>query len=367
MTYILYFCTLLLLTAYSWGFVDGNAPFAHIAALRSLVYDHRAVSSGIYAGLLLVLFIWYGYFWRKAVIKRLTIRQLCVYGGILIGVLFFSYPAFSNDIFNYVATAKVTYLYRENPYLIMPIDIPNEPMLRFLQAANKTALYGPTWIAMTAVPYVIGGGNVLATMYATKAVVVGLYVGLSYLIWKFTKRISSVVLFAFNPLVIIDTLVSAHNDVAMMLLAVFAFYALKHNRYIFSVLLMSLSILVKGATVFLVPVFVYALIRQKKGRMDWEHVWTISACSMFAVFLLSPIREEIYSWYFIWVLTFVALRNKFDLMTYIALGFTFGLPLRFFPFAYTGQWGGAAPMIKKIVTFVPPIVSATVYATPRKV
>jgi hypothetical protein len=316
---------------------------------------------------LLVLFAWYGYFWRKAAAKQLTVHELCVYGGILIGVLFFSYPAFSNDIFNYIATAKVTNLYRENPYLVMPIDIPNEPMLKFLQAANKTALYGPTWIAMTVVPYVIGGGSLLATMYATKAIIAGLYLALSYLIWKFTRRITAVVLFAFNPLVILETVVSAHNDVAMMFLAVAGFYALKHKRYAVSFLCMLLSVFVKGATLFLIPVFVYTWVQQKNGKPEWERIWTLSAVSMFIIFLLSPIREEIYSWYFIWVFTFIALRDKFDLISYVGLGFTFGLPLRFFPFAYTGQWGGTAPVIKKIVTFFPPLVSAIVYARHKKV
>ncbi len=365
MKYLFFAITLLCISIYSWGFVDPNMPFVHIPVLQRLVYRQGLGSSAVYVGLLIMLFGWYGYIWRKSVTKQLSVRQLLVYLGILVGVLFLSFPAFSNDIFNYIATARVTYLYRENPYIVMPIDIPNEPMLHFLQAANKTALYGPTWILVTYLPHILGLGNLLGTMYLFKLVAVGFYFLLVGLIWKITKRISAVVCFAFNPLVIIDTLVDAHNDVVMMSLALAAFYMLRRKQYAWSVTLLLASIFVKGATLFLVPVFLYAWWMQKKRTVDWESVWTVAAFSMFVIFLLSPIREEIYSWYFIWVLTFISLRKRFDIVTVIALAFTFGLPLRFLPFVYSRNWAGTTPLIKKIVTFVPPILTGLVYKYAR--
>ena len=361
MTYIFFAITLFILSIYSWGFVDPNMPFVHVPVMHKLVFMEGALSSVIYVGLLLSLFGWFWYFWRRAATKQLSIRQLCIYLGILVGILFLSFPAFSNDIFNYIATAKVTYQYHENPYIVMPIDIPNEPMLHFLQAANKTALYGPTWILVTYVPYVLGGNNLLVTMYTFKFVAVFFYFALIWLIWRVTKRFTAVVFFAFNPLVIVDTLVDAHNDVVMMSLALAAFYVLQKKKYVWAVVLLCLSILVKGATLFLVPVFVYAWWKQHKKTFDWEYVWTIASYSMFAIFLLSPIREEIYSWYFIWVLTFVSLRKRWDIVTVVALAFTFGLPLRFLPFVYSRSWEGVTPLIKKIVTFVPPVISGLAY------
>jgi len=361
MTYILFAVSLLLLSMYSWGFVDPNAPFFHITVLRTLVYQHRDISSVIYLGLLVLLFGWYLY-----IAKKKSIKHIMIYLGILIGVLAVSYPAFSNDIFNYIATARVTYAYHENPYIIMPIDIVNEPMLKFLQAANKTALYGPTWIAITAIPYLLGLGNLLITMYMMKAVAVAFYIGVTYLIWKFTKRPSAVVLFAFNPLVIIDTLVDAHNDVVMMFFALSAFYVLRRKQYVLASVLLLVSILVKGATLFVIPVFVYAVWSGIRENVRWENIWTLASYSMFVVFMLSPIREEMYSWYFIWVLSFVVLRKRFDVLTVVSLAFTFGLPLRFLPFVYTGEWGGVTPVVKKIVTFIPPVVAGLGYKYARR-
>ena len=51
----------------------------------------------------------------------------------------------------------------------MPIEIPNEPYLAFTRAANKTALYGPVWILLTAIPHLLGqGDNPVQTFLKTK-------------------------------------------------------------------------------------------------------------------------------------------------------------------------------------------------------
>lgn len=358
---VIFSALLLMISVYTWGFVDPNAPFLRLPQLVSVVYQKFAVSSIIYASSVALLFIWYGYLWLRAKKDKLSIKTIIFYLVILIAILFFSYPAFSNDIFNYIATAKVTFLYHENPYIVMPIDIRNEPMLTFLQAANKTALYGPTWILITLIPYVFGFGHLLLTVYMFKFTAVAAYLVIVWLIWKLTRRELAVVLFAFNPLVIIDTLIDAHNDVAMMALALGAFYLLRSNRYYWSVLLFVLSFFVKGATIFLLPVYVYTWMYKNRKSFNWEAVWLWSSISMFVIFMLSPLREEIYSWYFIWVLTFIALRKRIDIYTAVAIGFSFGLPLRFLPFVYTREWGGVTPVIKKFVTFVPPAITAGWY------
>ena len=81
---------------------------------------------------------------------------------------------------------------------------------------------------------------------------------------------------------------------------------------------------------------------------------------MFIIFLLSPLREEMYSWYFIWPLTFVALLNAGRLMRiigFVSLAFSLGLLFRFAPFIYTRDWSGITPLVKTLVTFIPPLVA----------
>lgn len=362
---LLYISTLLALTIFSYGFVDTNFPLVFSRELFLFVHTKGELAASLYSISIVSLFICYlRFLW---LVKRKKIAEKTVWfliGG-TIGILLFSFPGFSYDIFNYIATAKVIFLYKENPYIIMPIDIPNEPMLAFTHAANKIALYGPVWILLTFIPHIAGFGNIMFTIFAFKVFIAFFYVGTVWLLWQLSKRsLWAVVFFALNPLVIFETLVSSHNDITMMFFALLSSYLLIKGKTIPSLASLFISILIKYATIFLLPIYILALLR--KGRLHLSTVWYISMLSMYFIFFLSPLREEIYSWYFIWILPFVALLNK-PLTTIIALGFSFGLLFRIVPFLYTQSWAGVTPIIKSIVTFASPLLATIVYVLKKKI
>ena len=360
--FVFYSIFLVLGAIFSWGFVDSNMPFRAPMWLSVLAYHQRTLATIIYGVFVLMLFGFYVYSLRQVQKKLWGIRDVWKAVGITIAILFFSYPAFSFDVFNYIATAKVAFLYRENPYLVMPIEIPNEPMLTFLHASNKVALYGPVWILLTSFPHYLGFGDILLSVFAFKALVIAFYILLARLIWKISNNAFAVAFFALNPLVIMETLLGGHNDVVMMYLALLAFFLLQKKKLVLSLIVLGLSILIKGATVMLVPVFVWAIGNTLKGKKNnWNIIWFWCAVSMYTIFFLSPIREEIYAWYLIWPLTFVALIPGSPLLRYITFGFSFGLLFRIVPFLYTRQWIGITPMIKKLVTFIPPALLAIYY------
>ncbi len=352
---IFYGLTLIVFTILSWGFVDVNTPLPRITSLHPVIYFKTLYPTAWYTVTLTLLFGWYFLTLRKVKQGLLTSKHVWFLITGTVAMLVWAYPALSNDMFNYIATAKVTFLYRENPYIIMPIDIPNEPMLSFLHAANKVALYGPVWIILTAIPFMAGLGNLLLTLFVFKAFIAAWYLLLCYLIWITSgKKLWALAFFGLNPLVTISTLVDGHNDVVMMSLALGSFIALNRRRRAIGILLLAASILIKGATVFLVPlVFV--------KRASPQRIWYWASVAMYCIFFLSPIREEIYAWYFIWPLTFLALVEKQTLLHSASYGFSFGLMLRVVPFLYTRSWSGITPMVKRLVTFVPPAVSTLIY------
>ena len=87
---------------------------------------------------------------------------------------------------------------------------------------------------------------------------------------------------------------------------------------------------------------------------------------MYIAFLLSPLREELYAWYFIWVLPFVALIPESQLLVNISFAFSFGLMFRIAPYLYTWRWDGITPIVKRIVSFVPPAFVALWYGFRKK-
>jgi len=87
---------------------------------------------------------------------------------------------------------------------------------------------------------------------------------------------------------------------------------------------------------------------------------------MYGMFFSSPLREEIYAWYLIWPLTFVAFLPPRHFLTFVSFGFSFGLMFRVAPFIYARNWAGMTPLIKKIVTFIPPAFTAMLYVIKKK-
>lgn len=354
----LYVFFLLCFSIFSYLFIDPNFLYLH-NIYSGFAFSSRQVATALYVLFILVLFTFYFLFLRLDKNGLFSLKDFKLYIILTILLLLFSYPAMlSFDIFNYIASSKVLFFYHENPYIIMPIEFTRDPLLLFMHAANKTALYGPIWILLTGVPYLLGFGNFILTLFSFKLFISLSYIGTIFIIWKISKNFTTLLLFALNPLIITETLLSAHNDIVMIFFALTSFYLLMKRKIFWAIIFIILSILIKYATLLLLPIFIYVSIKKiRKTEIKWDKVFSYSAILMIIAFLLSPIREEIYPWYAIWFLPFAFLVPKNKILLYLSISFSFGLLLRYIPFMLLGTYFGPTPLIKTLVTFVPPIVA----------
>lgn len=340
---------------FSYLFIDQNLFYLKFLYTN---FDHlnRLLTSIFYTLSVSVFFCFYLvviYLFKKNVLALKDIKILFLISCTLI----FSYPAMlSFDIFNYLATAKVFFFYKENPYIIMPNAFINDPLLLFMHAPNKTALYGPAWLLLSSLPFFWGFGSFLLTLLTFKLFILLFFIGTLYMIQKLAVNKYSIILFALNPLVLIETLVSGHNDIVMVFLCLVAFYYLKQKKLIISIVLLLLSILIKYATIVLLPVFLLVIYQWYiKKKIVWGKIYLLSIIFMFTIFFLSFLREEIYPWYALWFFTFACLipNNKYILS--FSLTLTFGLLLRYIPFMLLGTHHGITPFMKELITFSTPV------------
>lgn len=348
----LFFLTLVLFSVFTYSFVDIH--LSYLSNLYSGLYlNQRTLLSIIYTILILILF-GCSYFLLsdidriKANIKRIIL--------LIVLVTILAYPAaLTFDIFNYILTARVTFLYQENPYIIYPVELLNDPYLAFTRAANKTALYGPFWVILTGIPYFVGLGNFILTLFSFKAFIALFYVGIVYLIMKIDKNATW--FFALNPLVIIESLVSSHNDIVMVFFALLSLYLFFLGKYFSSALSIIGSILIKPATLFLTPVYL-GMIKDRLvgGKINLERAFKFSAFFMLIIFFLSPFREELYPWYAIWFITFTAFLYKNKFLQNLVLVFSLGLMLRYIPYMATGNYFGSTPLIRNILMITPLLI-----------
>ncbi len=319
----------LLFVIFSYGFVDAGLK----STVASFVFSNRWVAGSLF---FIFLTIYFGlYFWLLKNTKHFSWKLLIITSLILS----FSYSMVSYDVFNYMTTAKVAFTHGENPYIIMPIDIPNEPNLAFTRAANKVALYGPTWILMTAIPHAFSMGNAWMSMVSFKLFAVLWLWVMTYVLWRATKSVRSVIFFALNPLVLIEIAVSGHNDIVMM---TFMMLALMAPRFRWILFVLSASI--KGATLALLP------LMARRFSYRWAF-WIMLGVFVF----LAPIREELYPWYAIWFLPFASIlvseKRKFE--PGLAIALSMGLELRHIPYIVMGYYEGPGPMLRALLTIIP--------------
>lgn len=339
----IYIFILFLFSTFTYTFVDINLSYLKIL-YSGLYLTHRIEIGIIYSFLIISLFAIF-------FVLQKNISQLVNYKSsnilLIAATSLFSYPgALSFDIFNYITTAKIAFFYYENPYVVYPIEFISEPYLAFTRAANKLALYAPFWIILSAVPFYVGLGNFLLTIFSFKIFIAAFYLGTVYIISKMDRV--AAILFALNPLVIVETLFSSHNDIVMVFFALLAFYFLKRNGWL-SWIFITFSILIKFATIFLIPVYLLTFFK----KLHNEKVYFYAAVSMMVVFFLSPVREELYPWYAIWVIVFGVFLHKNKFFQNLVLFLSLGLMLRYVPYIMTGNYFGVTPILRVLLTTIP--------------
>lgn len=341
----------LVFVIFSWGFVDANFLAVSPKIIRDVIspfgifFDqNRIVVTGAYVFIVVGLFFSYMHLLRFAkTISSMTLRRWIVAFGIVFAC---SYPALSYDVFNYILTSRVIYTYKENPYVVQPIEIANEPMLTFTRATNKVALYGPVWIALSWFPHWFGSGSVWLTILGFKLLNMFFFFVVCWLIYKRTYNTTSVVFFALNPLTLIEVIGNAHNDIAMMALAFAGIILARKHHPGTAILSIMVSVFVKGASILLLPLLFIKSIQM---------TILLSFYALFFLFLFTPVREELYPWYALWWLPFLALINDKHHKTLRLFGMilTFVLLLRYIPSMALGTYDGWVPFIRTVITIVP--------------
>lgn len=352
----LYIFTVVALFLYSYTQVDLSLTLSRVSiwqyiekAFQYIGYFQRPLSTGVYIGILLLLFFCYALFIRVIHQKQMSRKE--IWGIILFTaiLLTFSYNAFSYDLFNYIFDAKIVTHYFQNPYLHKALDFPQDPMLSFMHWTQRTYPYGPVWLFITVPISFIGLQIFLPTLFLFKAIGSVSYLVIAWCIEKILKKtdpeesIFGLATFGFSPLVIIEGLVSAHNDMAMVVLASVSLLLLLHKKYVWSFLVLFLSIGVKFATAVLLPLWILWLFLKKKERV------TPFFCGSFVLLIVpvvfATLRTNFQPWYLLFLFPFAALLPRRKELVSGFTVFSFAILLQYIPFLYTGNWNPPIPQI----------------------
>jgi hypothetical protein len=371
-----FFSTVLALFIYSFTQVDLSLTLSRASIyqvlekyLQNIGFFQRPLSTLIYVIILSALLLFYIKFLQLAFKKRLDIKTLWKIIVVTAIILAFSYNAFSYDLFNYIFDAKILTHYHLNPYLYRALDFSTDPMLNFMRWTQRTLPYGPSWIALTAPLSFIGMNVFLVTFFLFKLLMLFSFLGSSYLIYKISEiifpedKLLNLTFFALNPLILIESLVSAHNDIPMIFFLLLSLYLFLKKKNIPSVVFYIFSIGIKFSTGVLFPLLlILGYLRKIGKKIDWEVVFIISILLSLVTVVLASIRTTFQPWYLILPLVFSSLisrKNYILIPSIVATIFALSI---YIPYVYMTDYAKEYPILAAAIEAIG-LVSVVTFAS----
>lgn len=371
---LLYSLTLVGLLGYSFSQIDLNLTLSsnpwYQTVQQKLIflgYFQRPTSTSIYLFLILLLLIFQLYFIKDA--KRGMLSENLVWKLSLVSaaILLFSYPAFSHDIFNYIFDTRLVITHHVSPWKFTALDFPQDLWTRFMRWTHRTYPYGPTWLLITIPFYILGMGKFSLTLFSFK--VLG---AVSYLIcvWAIRRILAvsspkdvslGMVIFALNPLILIESLVSAHIDTTMAAVFLVAVLLGMKGRNIATWIAWAISGGIKFVTAFTFPVWLWWWGRKERVQTALVLMFLLVGGATVAAVL----SRELLPWYLVTPLAVSAFLPRRRILHVLLQAFTVGLLLRYAPYLLKGEYSAWVKTTREWVTFLP-LLGAVVFLWLRK-
>lgn len=363
---------------FSFAYTDPNQIFSSHPlywnfqqSMWQLGYHHRPQSTFIYVLIICLFFVGYALMLKAHQQHTITFKQILYSLLASTLILLIANPALSHDLYNYLFNAKMVWYYRANPHVQVALNFPQDDWLRFMHNTHTPAPYGYGWTALSVIPAWIAQNHLKTTLLLFKLLVGSFFYVLLFLQTRVAITLGQkkwqfgLLLFALNPLVLIETFGNGHNDVVMMALAILslllAVKAIKQRRPLLwpmAITIFILSVSIKFASIALLGgVGLYAFMRY--GLKKPISLGTANALAIFTP-LLTTRSQRFLPWYLIWPLSFMPFITE-DGVKKLAVLFSFSSLIAYAPFLLAGQYSPTILFQRTLITFLLPGVLLITY------
>ncbi len=187
----------------------------------------------------------------------------------------FTYAMFAEDVNFLLGNLWTFSIAGENPYETSIAEIPNNPFRAFTTWSTLEFLYGPAVLLPGSLLIHLTGFSVLNGVFAMKItmlLVFWLAGATVYLIGRdlrFRKPVGLAALLLWNPLILAESVMTPHLDLAMAALVLLGALAWMHRREATAMLLLGLSVGVKLVTALIIPIALLGIalsLRQRRWK-----------------------------------------------------------------------------------------------------
>ncbi len=232
----------------SWSLIP-PIPFVHLYGTPSVGQSWAILPALM--GIFLIIFLIYLVALQRLP-KRISWRFL-YRSTIVIGIVYMLIPVVTSpDLYSYIAYARMGVLYNFNPLTTLPTAIRADPVYSYVMWVDQPSAYGPTWAIITSLfqwLFVhLGNSYIMPMVLSLRLLGLGSHLISTRLVWSITgqlqqlrgysqafpsrKRLRATLAFAWNPLLLFEACVNAHNDAVMLVFLLLVVWILAQSRLV---------------------------------------------------------------------------------------------------------------------------------------
>ncbi len=232
--------------------------------------------------LTVITFITYGlcafFIQRQPQQARYTrVLRLIWLGTIIIGLIYLFTPALlSRDIYVYAGYGRTIVAHHANPYFVTPSAFPQDIITTYDDWQFATSAYGPAWLIVCSFWSLLMGAHPLWYLLAFRVFGLGAHLLNAVFVATILKKLGrsprtaalGTLLYALNPLALMESSLGGHNDTFMVTLILFGVLLCvraehqgfeRPSHYIPPVIAFTLAALVKFSAAPLIALYIILL------------------------------------------------------------------------------------------------------------
>jgi len=178
-------------------------------------------------------------------------------------------PLTSQDVFWNLFQGKIFTHYQQNPYLVTPQEFSEDSYLGLIRVWQDFPMtHGPIWTLLVSTVSILTSHNLSSSLFILRMIlfiILGLVIGLTVLVvrrvnprWSFLAFIA----LSWQPLLLIETINGAHNDILIGLTAILGLFLIFQGRYFQGFAVLWIGVLVKYVILLLIPLGIIFVIRR---------------------------------------------------------------------------------------------------------
>lgn len=268
-----------------------HSPSPDIGSLATSLREAAA-----YALLLCLLYCLYGIAYRfvrsgdgelSPAILLLTAAAFCV-------PLILTFPLNATDAYRYFIRGRISSVHRQSPFDVPVASLVDEPYAPLAgEWANETSPYGPIWELVATSATSLMPDNLWAGLLFFKGLAAASFLLVGALIWLSLsgvcppRRNASLLLWAWNPSLLLIFAMNGHNDAFMLIWLVAGWWLMACDRPQLGMIVMILAPLVKPIGLLPLPFFFIACWKILPNGLTRLRFLLVTALAGLALILIS--------------------------------------------------------------------------------